>query len=172
MRLLPPPDFTATLERAPGGASSALHTVKKMRSLVKSERILPFIINNAVTIIQMAPQKDELSEIAALFDFVQGHIRYVRDVAGLETLSTPSMTMQRMVGDCDDKATLLATLLEAVGYPTRFIMTAYTQNQEYEHVYLEVFSSNRNMWFPLDPTEHFYVGWEPENPYIKWVENV
>jgi transglutaminase-like putative cysteine protease len=166
------PAFTATLQASPGGSAATYHTVRQMRSLVKSERILPFIINKAVGVIHFAVQKDELSEIDALFKFVRDNVRYVKDVAGLETLSTPTMTLQRMVGDCDDQATLLATLLESVGYPTRFIMTAYQQNQEYEHVYLEVFSSSRNMWFPLDPTEFFCVGWEAPHNLIKWIENV
>ncbi len=157
--------------RAPGGRASNPYTVGVMRELVKAARIDPVMMNHAISIIHMVPAKDEFAEISALFDFVQNHVRYVRDVAGLETLADPRMTMQRLVGDCDDQATLLATMLESVGYHTRFVMASYTGG-DFEHVYLQVLVPHLNEWLDLDPTEHHQIGWSAPGATHFWIENV
>jgi transglutaminase-like putative cysteine protease len=67
------------------------------------------------------------------------------------------MTLQGRLGDCDDQVVLLATLLEAVGYPTRFIVSGYNYPGEYEHVYLQAWLDG--CWIDMDPTEHHPMGW-------------
>lgn len=168
MRLAATPHFTADVIRAPGGPAGALHTVSRMRRLADAASLDPLLINQAVSIIHGVPAKSELHEIEALFDFVLNHIRYTRDVHGVETLSDPRMTLIRQVGDCDDKATLLAALLQAVGYPTRFVMGDYGSG-EYEHVYLQALAFGE--WISLDATEHRPMGWEPPGAAYLWIEN-
>lgn len=168
MRLASTPTFQARLIKGPGGPFDVEHTIGLMRCMVRESKILPSIINQAVSIIHGMPAKDEFYEVSALHDFVLNHVRYVRDVNGIETLSTPVMTLQRLVGDCDDKATLLATLLEAVGYPTRFVMGDYGAG--FEHVYLQAFIDGE--WMSLDPTEHRPIGWEPPGAVRYWHEHV
>jgi len=169
MRLGTAPDFSAQLYTVPIGTLGNQHTIRVMRQMVKAARVDPIIINTANNIIHLVPAKDEFAEVSALFDFVLNHVRYTRDVLGIETLTDPRMTLQRLVGDCDDKATLLATLLESVGYPTRFIMGAYT-GDEYEHVYLQAFAFGE--WINLDATEHKPMGWAPELPVKLWIERI
>lgn len=171
MRIAAAPVFETNLMRAPGGRASTHHTVRVMRQMVNAARIDPLMINQAVGMIHAVPAKDELAEISALFDFVLNHVRYTRDIAGLETLCDPRMTMIRQVGDCDDKATLLATLLECVGYPTRFVMASYSGG-DFEHVYLQVFVPHSGEWLDLDPTEHKPMGWAAPDATHFWIENV
>lgn len=168
MRLAALPAFQSQIIRAPGGPAGALHTVGVMRRLANAAALDGGLINQAVSIVHNVPAKSELYEIEALFDFVLNHIRYTRDVHGVETLSDPRMTLLRQVGDCDDKATLLAALLQAVGYPTRFVMGDYGSG-DFEHVYLQVFALGE--WISLDATEHHPMGWAPPDPVKLWIEN-
>lgn len=117
----------------------------------------------------LTPERDELSEVRALFQLVQG-IRYVRDVHEVETLASPAKTLLMRVGDCDDKATLLAALLESIGYPTRFVVAGYFQPGEVEHVYLQVHAAGQ--WIDLDPTEHESIGWSPPEPVTMFIERI
>lgn len=171
MRLAALPVFESRLAAAPGGNAGTFHTVGLMRQLVRECRIDPAVMNMAIGIIHNVPAKDEYAEIEALFDFVLNHVRYVRDVAGLETLCDPRMTLQRLVGDCDDKSALLAALLESVGYPTRFVMAAY-DGGDFSHVYLQVYVPFRDDWMDLDPTEHRRMGWAAPGATRFWIENV
>ncbi len=169
MRLGTAPDFRAQLATVPIGTAGNEHTITMMRRMVRAARVDPLILNTANNIIHMVPAKDELAEVSALFDFILNHIRYTRDVLGIETLTDPRMTLQRLVGDCDDKATLLATLLESVGYPTRFVMADYT-GQGFEHVYLQTWAFGE--WLNLDPTEHERMGWAPPGVVNLWIERI
>lgn len=137
--------------------------------MVHETRRSPEIINAAVSVVYLVPQKDQFAEACALFEFVRDHVRYVRDVAGLETLADPRMTLQRMVGDCDDQATLLAALLESVGYKTRFVMAGY-RSKEFEHVFLQVLVYGD--WVSCDPTEDGEFGHAPPLHRSIWFENV
>lgn len=168
MRLAATPPFQAAVVRAPGGSAGALHTVALMRRMANAAALDPLMINQAVSIIHGVPAKSELHEIEALHDFVLNHIRYTRDVHGVETLADPRITLARQVGDCDDKATLLAALLQAVGYRTRFVMGDYGSG-DFEHVYLQALAYGE--WVSLDSTEHHPAGWEPPGAAYLWIEN-
>jgi transglutaminase-like putative cysteine protease len=67
------------------------------------------------------------------------------------------MTLHGRLGDCDDQVVLLATLLEAVGYPTRFVVSGYNDPGQFEHVYLQAWLNDQ--WVNMDPTEQHPMGW-------------
>ena len=145
-----------------------MHTARLIRRLIGEWRTRPEVMQAATSIIYTQPEKDEHSEAARLFEWVRGSVRYVRDVAGLETLASPGATLRRLSGDCDDQVTLLGALLESVGYPVRLIITAYQRPGEWEHIYLEVLLGGE--WVPMDATEHQPMGWEPDGAVSRWVE--
>lgn len=61
-------------------------------------------------------KKTRDEKIRALFDYVADSIRYVNYVSGESWLpNRPQISLARKQGDCDDKAMLLITLLEAIG---------------------------------------------------------
>ena len=78
------------------------------------------MVTLANDIVKTCPAKDYTCEAAALQQYVQRTIRYTRDVNNVETIKFPAQTLSMGTGDCDDMAVLLATLAEAVGFPTRF----------------------------------------------------
>lgn len=170
MRLAASPIFHTSFSHLSNGPRGSIETVRHMRALVKESSVDPALMNAAIGIIHMVPAQDQLAEVDALFEYVRGSIRYVRDVAHVETLSDPRMTLQRMVGDCDDKSTLLAALFEAVGYPTRFVLAGYASPDQFEHVYLQVLVNN--FWLDADATVFEPLGYAPPHPQKIWIEGV
>lgn len=117
------------------------------------------IRNKALALTQGLRQKDRIGEIRALFDYVQNNIRYVRDIREVETLQFPEQTMSQESGDCDDKSTLLASLLESIGHPTRFVAVGFKPGH-YSHVFVDT-RIGQNGWLTLDTTEPHPMGWRP-----------
>lgn len=154
----------------PGGTGGIMATLRVMRDLVGKGRVDPAIISAARSIVFLTLQKDSPAELRALFDWVRENVRYVRDVLDVETVSTAQRTLQTRSGDCDDQVVLLASLCEAIGYQTRFVVGAYTVANTFEHVYLEVFDGSE--WIPCDPTEPQSFGWEPPGALTLFIEGV
>ena len=80
------------------------------------------------------------------------------------------MTLQGRIGDCDDQVVLLATLLESVGYPTRFVVAGYNVPGQLEHVYLQALLDGQ--WVDMDPTEQYPMGWAAPRAVAYGVEQV
>jgi len=161
--------LTAVSQRLRDGFFGVRQTVGHMRRLVTVARKLPAIRSAAVSVIYLQPERDEHAEVAALFEFVRDRIRYTRDICDIETLHDPERVLATRVGDCDDQSTLLAALLESVGYPTRFVVAGYADETP-QHVYLQVQLDDE--WVDLDPTEYGQVGDAPPDPVSIWHEEV
>jgi hypothetical protein len=167
MFLAPDYPLSGAIVHLAGGRAGTWQTIRTMRALVNAGKVQPELIHAAVSAIYLTPETDELAEVSAVFAAVRDGVRYVRDVCGVETLCDPLTTLRRRAGDCDDQSTLLAAMLEAVGYPTRFIVAGYS-GPDFEHVYVQVYA--RGQWIDLDPTEHNGVGWAPPYPTIYQIE--
>lgn len=150
------------------GAAGTYETLRYMRRLADDASVDPSIITRAVQCIFLTPARNDWAEVSALFNMVRDSIRYTRDVLNVETLSSPQMTLARRVGDCDDMSTLLAALVQAVGYPSRFIAVGFHSENSFEHVYCEVFINGE--WIACDPTEPFPMGWAPPDPITTYIE--
>lgn len=116
----------------------------------------------ALGLVAQLRQKDRFGEIKALHQYVRDHIRYVRDVDGVETVQHPLYTMQVRQGDCDDKATLLAALLKSIGYPCEFVAVGFAPGQ-FSHVYVNAVLNDRGRVriIPLETTEPWPAGRAP-----------
>lgn len=151
---------TATLMQIPEGVDGIRATLRLMRQLTRAGKVSLPVVLKAREITNWLRQKDWPGEIHALHQFVRDSIRYVRDVRDVETLQTPDRTLEIESGDCDDKAVLLASLLEAIGHPTRFVAVSFS-GDDYRHVLLETRLGAR--WLPLETTEPVRAGWYPKN---------
>ena len=125
-----------------------------------------FMVDQAL-LVQSVPPRDWRGEICSLFKYVRDHIRYVRDIEGVETLQTPPATIDLEAGDCDDKSTLLAALLASIGYQSRFVAVGYRQPDSYQHVYVEALLDGE--WVPLDATVPKPFGWRPRSAVSRMV---
>lgn len=129
-----------------------------MRKLVREGKKDGAVRRQALRLTQHLPQKDRMGEVRALFEFVKNNIRYVRDVHGVETLHTANQVLSQRNGDCDDKAILLAAMLESIGYPTRFLAMGSSPGK-FEHVIVEVRPYGN--WIPLETTNPVQLGYMP-----------
>jgi transglutaminase-like putative cysteine protease len=145
----------------PTGSAGIADTLNRMVKLVREYRRNPTVRQLAVEIRQAArvPSKDWLGEVRALHRFVRSYITYVRDVRDVETLQTPLHTLQNRAGDCDDQSLLLASLLEAIGHPTKFVAMGFSTPEQFSHVLTETLIGTR--WIPAETTLDRPVGWSP-----------
>lgn len=94
----------------------------------------------------------------AIYFWMKRNIQYVRDPYGIEWLQSPDVTVKRGYGDCDDQAILGASLMSAIGIPTRLAVVKANPKHpdEFTHVYVE-YQAN-GVWKPFDPTLHARAG--------------
>lgn len=164
------PQQTATLRALDPGVAGIRQTLNYMVAFAKQYRKYPDIRRLAEQIIVNVPQKDAVGEVRAIFNYVRDNIRYTQDIRDVETLKSPDATVFSGQGDCDDKSLLVATLLESVGYATRFVAVGMNQPGAYEHVFTEVKLGTR--WIALDTTEPVEMGWSPPNPQARLERHV
>lgn len=149
---------SSTLYGLPDGPDGTRRTLEIMADLVRQYRKNDQIRQLAANLVKDVTPKDWIGEIKAIRDYVQNEIRYTRDVYDTETLHTPDEIIFRKHGDCDDKSLLVATLLQAIGHPARFVAIGFVPD-EYSHVYPETRIGTR--WFTVETTEPVELGWIP-----------
>ncbi len=131
-----------------------------MRGFVSRYKTDPRIRELALSLTRNLPQKDFQGEINVLYSFVQNHIRYIKDIDGVETVQSPIKTLEYGQGDCDDKAVLLATLLASAGHKTQFKAIGFSPGK-LSHVIVEV--QDGPAWVALETTMPVQLGWHPKN---------
>lgn len=156
MHLKPSPQVT--LQQIPSGPRGIYQTLRVMRQLTREGKRQYSIRDLALSVVRRNGHKDWFGEIRDLHHYVRDRIRYIKDIRGIETLATPEKTLEIGQGDCDDKSVLLATLLESIGHPTRFVAVAFKPGV-YSHVLVE--SKLGKKWISLETTEPVSTGWSP-----------
>lgn len=150
-------------------------TLRRMVAIVRKYKSDLTTLDAASGVLRAAGVGDIRSQkpaaIRALQHFVRDRIGYVFDPRGLEMIQTPPRTLSRGMGDCDDKAILVATFMEQVGLPTRFMAVggagggwgpplAPGELPEYSHVLAQVKCGNTWMWLEtIIPGAE--PGWKP-----------
>lgn len=153
-----PPSFLMGL---PPGLGGVRRTLELMRNLARQGKTDPLVRQFAVQLTNDLPQKDWSGEVAALHAFVRDNIRYLRDIRKVETLQTANRTLLNRSGDCDDKSVLLASMLESISHPARFVAVGFRSPFACDHVYVETKVGNKGAWIPLETTEPVPMGWNP-----------
>ena len=131
-----------------------------MSRIVKRYKKSPALRELALNVIQDLPgRKNFAGQAARLQDYVRNNIQYVKDINGVETIQTPDRTLKNRGGDCDDQSVLLATLLETIGHPTRFVAIKLNPFGPYVHVFTETRVGSR--WLAAETTEDWPLGAQP-----------
>lgn len=140
-----------------------------MAKKAKAGKVDLVVREKAMELTRYLRPKDWYGQIHALFDFVQNQIRYTRDINNVETLHDAAQVLQQRQGDCDDKAILLASLLESIGHPARFVAIGFGNKGdigEFSHVLVQTPIGNARdpkNWIWLETTEPVSMGWKPQN---------
>lgn len=118
-----------------------------------------------------ADEKDYDAELRAVFDAVRQSVRYVRDHEFCDTFQHPARTLEFGGGDCDDYATLLASLLLTIGYPCWFRVIKTVGAADWDHIYLMVGlpPARPTRYVSLDGSVDHPAGWEvPRSQVAAW----
>lgn len=151
------------LAALPDGVPGIKATLALMVKLARQSKESYAVRRLAEQIVSDVREKNWIEEVRAVQEYVRDHIRYVKDIRGVETVSTPVKTIERGLGDCDDKSLLSSALLEAIGHPTRFVAVG-REPTRFVHVLVETKVANK--WIPVETTERVPLGWYPPNmPY-------
>lgn len=137
------------------------------RLVNEAKKQLPVVLK-ARTLVQGLGQKDYVGEAATIHAWVRDNVRYVRDPRGVESVTAPVQMLQIMSGDCDDKSTLCAALLEAIGHPTRFIAVGSLPNH-FSHVFPQTKIGQK--WVTLECTEPWPMGRVSKNIVSRMIQN-
>lgn len=146
----------------PNGIAGIRQTLRAMSAIAARGKVHPSIRARAVELCSGLSPKDWRGEAESIYRWVRDSVRYVRDVAGVETLHSAELILRNMSGDCDDKSILLAALLGSVGARTMFVACG-PRPDKMVHVYVRVLVKDR--WIGADATEPQPFGWEPKLPY-------
>ena len=162
------PRTTTQLRDIAAGPQGTYATLMLMRALAKQGKTAMPVRALALSLVSGLKQKDYLGEAKRVHAYVRDHIRYVRDVDGVETLHTPEKVIEYGQGDCDDKSILAAALLGAIGHKTRFVAMGFG-NKQFSHVYVETRVGNK--WVGFETTEPVNFGWHPSGATSRMVVN-
>ena len=169
MSLYPEPRPMA-LGLIPDGPEGTAITLREMVKLARQFRRDPGVMQVARELVKNLPQYDRMGEVKALHAFVRDSIRYTGDPVNTELLQTPKATLEMQTGDCDDKSLLLASLLQSVNIPARFVAVGFTPDKSYSHVLVE--TRNGKGWMPLETIKPVEAGWGPKNVTQRMVAHV
>jgi transglutaminase-like putative cysteine protease len=151
------------------GKEGIRQTLLLMADIVRRYRANPAVLTKARALTQSLRQKDYYGEIRVLHEFVRDSIRYVKDPVGVETVATPDQTLAIGQGDCDDKAVLVASLLEALGHDCRFVAVGFTPG-EFTHVLVQTRAGPG--WVNVETTEPVALGWGPPGVRASYVVDI
>jgi len=156
---------TAKLISIPGGIAGVKATLARMVDMVRTFKTDLNVRTLAGQLVRGCAEKDYRCELSTLQAYVRDQIRYLRDVDNVETLQTPVQTVKLGYGDCDDKATLVASLAGSIGFPTRFCAIAVRDALDFSHVSAQARLNGQWLnvetivpgaglgWFPPDATQ-------------------
>ncbi len=184
------PSQLGTLPVTADGADAVRQTLRDMVAIVRKYRSDAGIGTVARQILVAGGIKDARSQkslsISLLQHFVRDRIIYMPDPRDVEMLQTPVRTLQIGTGDCDDKSILVATLLETVGFTTRFAAVGGSgpewadggdswcgnSRPPYSHVLAQVRVGNGN-WLCLETIVNgAEPGWCPKGIQVLMVAHV
>lgn len=166
------------------GQNQLQYTIKEIgRGIKAGSRYVP-IINHARNVASRAGPKDYLGQVKQLYDDFVTRWRYVRDPVNLETLQVSGRAIygqvlgfnknqssgERGSGDCDESATAMGAMLEAIGFPTRLVTISPPGNRSlFSHVFVQA-KVPKVGWYSLDPVGFplHGSGWTPQHDRIAY----
>lgn len=134
-------------------------TIREMARMVKGPRGEQSIVVYRATesVVRGLQPKDYLSEILAIRYWVAEKVRYKNDPLAMETVSDPERLITEIVsygkaiGDCDDVASLIATMARQVGREAQFVTVGFGRPGKYSHVFARVREPKSGRWIVCDP---------------------
>jgi len=101
----------------------------------------------------VTPFEPEIQQLAAELGSPQRIFEFMQQVAYVEGtyLPKPLTVLQKMSGDCDEQAVLLASLLRAIGEDA-YVRIAQVENYPVLHAWVVWYDGAYRVWRNLDPS--------------------
>lgn len=150
------------LELAPTTVIRPFHgpedTIREMVKAVLSPRGERSMLVRTMTeqVVHQLQDKDYLSELIAIRNFVATKGRYTNDSLTVEVVKDPQRQIEEIlargvtVGDCDDAACLIATMCRQVGRDAEFVTVGFGAPNTYSHVFTRVREPKSRQYIVLD----------------------
>lgn len=130
--------IVSTMQKLPPGVAGTQKTLALIHESVVDTVTSEAVINTALVAANIANRAPNArTEIQRVQKWVQKNIQYVLDPLSIELLQSPTVTLKRRQGDCDDQTALMCALLSALGYVCRMVAIGFKKGT-YAHVYCEV----------------------------------
>jgi len=155
------------------GDKGTRETLLKMKELALAGARHPDIWELSRKTVRGCPVKDTNCEAQKMLKWIHDNVRWTPDIGNAETVAAPWRTISVGGGDCDDVATLLASMAVSIGMPARF--KAIAANPEYKNEFTHVYTELKvgNKWIPAEPSiKGMPLGWESPVIYRKMIQDV
>lgn len=169
--------YKLTLPDNPEQAS--MISLDYIHALVRDGREDPIVRRKAFQILREygVRERDYSGTIRAIHNWIQRHVRYEHDPAGVEFLTQARVLIDQVergeaFEDCDSFVLLEHALLNSVGVPTRSVIIAADRRDpsQWSHIFLQAFDNRLKQWVTLDPImKDKPVGWHPPKFFRKRV---
>lgn len=118
-------------------------------------------------------ERDYEGEVKAIFDWTRKNVRYIRDRIDADQFHHARRTIQFGGGDCDDASIVLASLLQAIGYPVKLRVIQTSTGPDWDHIYVlaGVPPGNPTKLISLDASVDKPAGWKPPQYMIRRVKD-
>ena len=138
---------TAQLANIPNGFPGTAQTLRIMRDFARAAIRDPSQLVRLTTlkVIEGVAPRAYGMEVRACQRFVRDQIDYVQDPVDVELVQTCDKTLQLGRGDCDDKSTLLAAMLESIGHPCKFAAIGLNGG-DFSHVLVQTKVADAWVW--------------------------
>lgn len=159
----------------PAGSYSTHDTLAIMAQYAVGDSVNPKIQNLADKITKGIHPADQLSQMLAVRNWILANLLYVTDASEakrlfripdsemehgeLEAVKSPEATLKTKRYDCDCGASLIASVLLALGIPVRFMAVSFHPEQVtgpdgFSHVFAQGFDGSTGQWVILDPVSY------------------
>lgn len=147
-----------TVETAQPGDAGVWQTLSYMRGLALQQALTPVVRTAAESILRGAGSRTRPEHAHAIRQWLSERVQFVHDPVHAELVKDPvamlhdCRTRYYTMGDCDDVATLGASLGASIGLLPRFVVLAFGPDGPFTHVYTELFDESRGWVVDLDIT--------------------
>ena len=128
-----------------------------MSRAIRSECSRPDVRDTAARIVRGCGPRGFRCRIRRVLEWVRTRVEYIPDPIGVEAVGLASFHLERIkrdgvsFGDCDCAATLIGSLLRAVGFRVRLAAASFLPDRRLHHVWAEAFDPSRGCWVEVDP---------------------
>ena len=134
-------------------------TLRKMVEMVQGRRGEQSMLVRGKTeqVIGKLWPKDYAGEIVAINNWVSEKVFYVNDPLHVELVKDPQRLVEEINangfarGDCDDIASLIATMGLQVGRESQFVVVGFGERGAYSHVFTRILEPRTGVWIVCDP---------------------